>query len=300
MKLYLVFPLLSSLLFVAAMLTIKRATAFRIGVWRTTFIANLATAILFLALLPLGGAPIELTKFWQPLIIAALFIGGQACTFWALEKGDVSVATPTMGIKTLMVGWLSVLFLSVELSWQLWTSAGISFAAVGLLSARSRHGSQADDSTHYSVWKTVAIALLAALCYSAFDITIQKWSPEWGVGRLLPIVFFLSALLSLCFMPFFSAPLSQIGRPAWPWLAGGAFFMAAQALSLVTAIGTWGDATSMNVVYSSRGLWSVAAVWLIGHWFDNQERTLGSRTLKLRLAGAVAMSIAIVIAFVGD
>jgi len=300
MKLYLFFPLLSSLLFVAAMLTIKRATAFRIGVWRTTFIANVATAVLFLALLPFGGDPIDFAKCWQPFVIAAFFIGGQSCTFWALEKGDVSVATPTMGIKTLIVGWLSVLFLSVNVSWQLWTSAGVSFAAVGLLSARPTAASDSNAAVSYSAWKTVTIALLAALSFSAFDITVQRWSPEWGVGRLLPIVFVLSALLSLCFFPFFSAPLTDIPRKAWPWLTCGALLMALQALSLVTAIGVWGDATSMNVVYSSRGLWSVAAVWLIGHWFDNQERTMGKRTLRFRLAGALAMTVAIAIAFIGD
>ena len=300
MNFHLVFPLLSSLLFVGAMLAIKRATAFRIGVWRMTFVANATTALLMLALLPFGGNPIDLATLWQPLVIAVLFIGGQSCTFWALEKGDVSVATPTMGIKTLMVGWLSVLFLSVDLSWQLWTSAGISVAAVGLLSASPSKNAKPNQAPAYSVWKTVAIALLAALSFSAFDVTIQKWSPEWGVGRLLPITFILAALLSLCFVPFFSAPLSQIPRSAVPWLASGAFLMALQALSLVTAIGIWGDATSMNVVYSARGLWSVAAVWLIGHWFDNRERALGARTLKLRLAGAFAMTVAIVIAFIGE
>ena len=53
MKLYLLFPFFSSVTFVVAMLLLKRATNFRVGIWRTSFVVNMVTAILFLALLPL-------------------------------------------------------------------------------------------------------------------------------------------------------------------------------------------------------------------------------------------------------
>ena len=60
-------------------------------------------------------------------------------------------------------------------------------------------------------------------------------------------------------------------------------------------VGLFGDATAMNVVYSARGVWSVAAVWLIGHWFANTEAELGGNVFRYRLGGAALMTAAIVL-----
>lgn len=76
-------------------------------------------------------------------------------------------------------------------------------------------------------------------------------------------------------------------------LAG--LFMGVQALTVVYAIAVFGRATEMNVVYASRGLWSVIAVWLVGHWFHSRERALGKRVFQRRLLGASLLMVAIVI-----
>ena len=69
--------------------------------------------------------------------------------------------------------------------------------------------------------------------------------------------------------------------------------LALQSAVFVYSVGAFGDATAMNIVYSSRGLWSVAAVWLIGHWFANEEQTLSPAILRSRLIGAALMLAAI-------
>ena len=143
--------------------------------------------------------------------------------------------------------------------------------------------------------RTVALSLLAALCYALFDVLVQKWSPDWGAGRFLPVMFGMCAVLSLGFIPLFRHSLLEIPRAAWPWLGGGSLFIGFQALSLVTALAVFGDATSMNVVYSARGLWSVVAVWLVGHWFGNRERNIGPNVMRMRLIGAGLMTAAIVV-----
>lgn len=292
MKWYLFFPFLSSLLYVTGVLLIKRAADFQVGVWRTTFVSNVVAALVFLALLPMGGT-LHMDRFWEPLAVALLFVGGQACTYLALEKGDVSVSTPTMGSKTILVAWLSVSLLAVEIPWQLWASAVMTFLAIGLLSVRKRGGMTTSESRHLG--RTVALSLAAAFCYALFDVLVQKWSPAWGAGRFLPVMFGMCAALSLAFVPLFSAPLKSTPRAAWPWLGGGSIFIGFQALSLVTSLAVFGDATSMNVVYSARGLWSVVAVWLVGHWFGNQERNLGPAVMRMRLIGAVLMTAAIIV-----
>ena len=60
----------------------------------------------------------------------------------------------------------------------------------------------------------------------------------------------------------------------------------------VSSISIYRQVTSANVLYSSRGLWSVA-VCAIGHWFANREQQLGARVLAWRLIGAVLLMAAI-------
>ncbi len=287
-KWHLVFPFLSSLLYVAGVLLIKRSADLRVGVWRTTFVSNLMAALVFLALLPFGGQ-MHWDRLWEPALVALLFTGGQVFTFLALDRGDVSVTTPALGSKTIMVGWFSTMLIGVDLPWQLWLSAVLSFAAIGLLNRQGR------QRAHAGMAQTIFLALGAAACYALFDVLVQKWSPDWGASRFLPVMFGFCALFSLGFIPLFKEPLRRIESAAWPWLLGGSFVVALQALSLITALAVFGDATAMNVIYSARGLWSVAAVWLVGHWFHNREQHLERRVLGWRLLGAGLMTAAIVV-----
>ena len=288
MKWYLIFPFLSSLLYVVGVMLFKRSGDFRVGVWRTTFVSNVVAALAFTLILPMGGT-LQWGSLWQAALVAGLFLGGQVFTFLALDKGAVSVVTPALGAKTVMVAWFSLLVLSVELPWQLWVSAVLSFLSIVLLNkggtVQSREG----------LGRAIGMSLLAAGCYALFDVLVQKWSPAWGAGRFLPVMFAFCALFSVAFMPLFKEPLRAIPRAAWPWLLGGALCVGFQALSLVTTLAVFGDATAINVIYSARGLWSVVAVWLIGHWFQNRELNTKQGVLGWRLAGAAMMTAAIVV-----
>lgn len=291
MKLHLLFPITASLLYIAAALFLKRAQQLGGGVLRTTFVANVAVALVFAALLPMGGKGQPASLLWQPALVAALFVAGQVFSILALSLGDVSVATPVLGAKTIFVAWFTTLLLATRLPWQLWCAAGLSFGAIVLLNRAPK------TSHHHSprLGQTLLFSLLAAGSYALFDVLVQKWSPSWGTGRFLPIMFAMSAAMSLVFLPFIREPWSTVPRAAWPALGAGAFFMALQSFAFVSGVAMFGDATSMNVVYSARGVWSVVAVWLIGHWFANTEAQLGGSVLRWRLAGAALMTSAIVL-----
>ena len=86
--------------------------------------------------------------------------------------------------------------------------------------------------------------------------------------------------------------------PALPFVAAGAVLLAVQGVMFITSVSQYRQATSANVLYSSRGLWSVVAVWAIGHWFANREQHLGARVLVWRLVGAVLLMAAILIVVV--
>src|SRR5688572_25946688 len=96
---HLLLPLASSVVYVAAALSLKRASEHGAGVWRSTFVMNLAVALCFAVLLLDGRAGPGPRPWWQPVMIGLLFMGGQALTMIALSRGDVSVATPVMGTK---------------------------------------------------------------------------------------------------------------------------------------------------------------------------------------------------------
>ncbi len=292
MKWHLVFPLLASVIYVAAALLLKRAQQLGAGVLRTTFVANLAVALVFTALLPFGGKTQPWTLLWQPALVGLLFVTGQTLSVLALARGEVSVATPVLGAKTIFVACFTTMLLATRLPWQLWCAAGLSFGAILLLNRTPGSGA---PSGSRAIGRTLVLSLLAALAYALFDVLVQKWAPVWGAGRFLPIALGLAAVFSGAFFPFFREPLRAVPRAAWPPLAGGAALMGLQALSLVSALAIFHDATSINVVYSARGVWSIAAVWLIGHWFSNTEAERGGSVLRWRLAGAILMTSAIVL-----
>lgn len=286
MPFHLLFPLAASIAYVFAMLAFKRSGDWGVGVWRTAFVSNIAIGLAFAPLWLLGGHPQPAALLWQPLLVALLFLSGQVFTFLALHYGDVSVGTPVMGLKIVLVALGSTFLLPGSVPPTLWIAAFLGTAAVVLLS-------RGESRPRHSVGRTVLTAALAAASFALFDVLVQKWSPAWGVGRFLPLTCGTLAVLSFGFMPFFSAPLRAIPGHAWRWLGGGSLLLALQSAMFVYAIGAFGNATVMNIVYSSRGLWSVVAVWLIGHWFANEEQKLAPAILRSRLAGAVLILAAI-------
>jgi drug/metabolite transporter (DMT)-like permease len=232
-------------------------------------------------LLLLGGTIPSASLWWQPPLAAVLFFGGQIFTLLALNTGDVSVATPVLGLKILLVALLATVLIGDPISSRLWTAAALSSVAIALLNLSPAH-------PHSRVGRTILLAGLGAASYACFDVLVQKWSSGWGTGRFLPVAMSCAVLYSL------ALPNRRDARPYTPLLLAGASCFAIQGLMFITSISIWRQATSANVLYSSRGLWSVVAVWAIGHWFENREQHLGARVLVWRFVGAILLMAAIV------
>ena len=286
MPLHLLLPLISGVVYVVGALLLKRASDLGADVWRTTRIINYATAAVAVPLWLLGGTIPSSSLWWQPPAAATLFFAGQVFTLLALNTGDVSVATPVLGLKILLVALLSTVLIGDPIGARLWTAAGLSSIAIALLNIDRGHA-------HSRVGRTIILAALGAASYACFDVLIQKWSPAWGTGRILPIVMASAAVYSIP-LRFFDRDPRPTTRAYAPWLAAGAASFAVQGLMFITSISIWRQATSANVLYSSRGLWSVVGVWAIGHWFTNREQHLGARVLVWRFVGAILLMAAIV------
>jgi drug/metabolite transporter (DMT)-like permease len=282
-------PLLAAFGYVAAALSLKRASDLGAGLWHSAFVSNVLAGILFQGLLLLGGPGQPIEMWWQPLFLALLFLVGQILSLLSLQKGDVSIATPVLGLKILLVALFTTLLIEQKLGWPLWMAAILSTCGIAALNNSGAHRVGARATA------TILSAGGAAVCYALCDVLLQKWSPAWGAGRLLPMVAAIMGGLSLGLVRLFPTPLLALGRPALAWLVGGGIIFAAQSMLFATVVATFGQATASNVIYSSRGLWSVAAVALLGGWFASTETTLGPSILRWRLAGAALMFAAVLL-----
>jgi drug/metabolite transporter (DMT)-like permease len=313
MQTHLLLPLASSLLYVGGALAVKRAVELGAGLWWTNVVANIVIFLFFLPMLLLGGPGQPFVAAWQPAVVGLLMLGGQALAILALSRGDVSVATPVLGVKTVLVAIFTTWVLVQPVPAPLWIGAVLSALAIVMLQRRGQRGESPGLPTepaiggipaghravrHHHVGFTIAMGIAAAACFALFDVCIQKWSSLWGAWLFLPLVSGAAVVYSIALMPVFGRGRGPTPRRAWPWLLMGTGLMAVQGVVLITAIAIYGDATAVNIVYSSRGLWSVIAVWLVGHWFANRERHLGAAVLGWRLVGAALMTAAIVLALV--
>lgn len=281
-------PLLAALIYASAALLVKRAADLGVGVWRAAFVANVVGAGVFQPLLLLGGT-VHPGLWWQPVLVGFCFTVGQWLTFTAMDKGDVSVATPVLGLKILFVAILVTAAGRQSLRPQLWFAALLATVGIALLNRRGGHAG------HHHVGRTIVMAGLAAAAFAVFDVLVQAWAPAWGVGRFLPLTMAAAGLFSFGFIPRFRAPLAAIDGPSWRWLLAGTATMAAQSVMFVSTVARWGNAPGANVLYSSRGLWTVVLVWLFGHWVKSREQDLARPVLVARFTGAAFMMCAILL-----
>lgn len=286
------FPLIAALLYAFGALVLKRSSDLGVGLWRTTFVANLIVAALFSLLWLLGGPPVERELLWQPGIIAMCLFIGQLSQFLALEKGDVSVAVPVFGLKVILVAFFTPILIGEAVGVKLWIAAFLSVLGITFMNRKDA------GQPPRNLLITLIAGGIGSIAFAVFDVLVQKWGPTWGAGRLLPCIFWTNALLSFGLIFRFSAPLSAVPSKAWPWLIGGSALLGIQSITFVSTLAIFGKATIANIVYASRGLLSVVLVWMVGHWFKNAEQHLGPAVMRWRLAGALMMMSAIVMVVV--
>lgn len=286
---YLLLPFAASLLYVFGAIYLKDASTRGVGVWRTTVVTNLIFSIIFSALWLLGGRLPEASAWIQPAIAASLFLGGQVAALVALQRGDVSVATPVMGLKVVLVAIFVTLIIGDRVRPPVWVAAALSSVGVIFLSRRGE-GAHAGGTIPALIY-----GALAAAAFALFDVLVQKWAPAWGAGRFLPVMMGFVGLYSIALLAMVREP---VPAGAWRPLLLGGLFVAVQGALFISSLALFARATTINVVYSARGLWSVVLVWAIGHWFGNREREQGAAVLRSRLFGAALLLGAIVLVVV--
>lgn len=285
----LILPLICAIVYPLATLVIKRALEHGADLWGSLIVNFWTMAAVFLVMLPLDSGPIPWDLWWQPLLVGLISFCGQTLGFKAISSGDLTIATPAMGTKVLLVALFTEVLLGLEVPLGWWVAAVLSFTAVLFLQsgvASRRRGHLA----------TLAYSLLAAGSFALGDVLIQRWAPAWGVFRFVPAFALATAAFSLVLLPFARRPRLRFGKAGWAWMVPGAALMALQSLGITVAIGLFREATLVNIVFSSRGLWNFVLIWIGGSWFGNREMEAGGKVMALRFLGAVLMFAAIVLA----
>ena len=293
MEVYYIIPLANALIFTLGALCLKRSTNDGVGPWRTTFFCNLT---LFLVAFPFWfiGDPIESwSQLLMPASISIAFFLGQLLGFLAIHKGDVSLVTPLLGTKPIFVALLASVMLVEQLSITVWIGAVLSTVAIAIMRGRSH-------AERKRVLPSLGFGLSCSFSYALCDALTQRFGAVLGFEKIMAGTFTFAMVWSLLLLPMFRSPLSSISGKVWSWLTVGAALMAVQATGMAFVLSTYGKATVVNVLYSSRGVWSVVLVWVVGHRFSNQEKMLGGGVMSRRLIGSVTLVAAIVVVMYGD
>lgn len=289
---HLLYPLAASLVITVGALFIKRATSGGVSPWALTLTANLCASVAFSFFWAIGGEMPELKYLWQPAVIAICYICGQVFLLSAFSAGDVSIVLPIAGIKVLIVTGLLSLFGAAPPTIGVWIAAALATLGVVLINTTD-HSSKATQ-LGVAAW----LAIGAAVAFALFDVCVQAWSDNWGVGRILPIMYWMVGVFSLTLLPFVEGINALRAKP-WRSMLVGSLCTAGQATFLVYALATSHDAARINVVYSLRGLWGVIAAVLaakfFADWFGGNESLLSKKAIAARSCGAAILVAAVVI-----
>jgi drug/metabolite transporter (DMT)-like permease len=281
-------PLGAGLGYAVAALMLKRGGE-GAGPWRVTFVVNWVLALLFsFSWFFPASYPPTLDHVTHAAISGALFFIGQIFTFLALNRGDVSVATPVLGSKIVFVAMLAWLFGTETLNGMTWLAVLLTAAATALL------GSGNTGAQRTAIFRSLLYGFSAAAVFALNDITQRWWLGSWALLPYMTTMFFTMAILSCGLWPLFRRDGHVVSALHWKWLAVGSVILGIQACGVAWGIVTMG-ATNTNVLYNSRGVWSVVLVWCVGHWFQNTESARGRGVMLRRLAGSLLLLSAILL-----
>jgi drug/metabolite transporter (DMT)-like permease len=290
MELFYINAIVAALGYAIAATLSKRALTQGAGILRLSFIMNWLFVPVFSLVLLGHQGPIPWDQWRYPVFTGVLFFFGQVFTFTAIRFGDVSLQTPIMGTKAVFAVMIAVLLGTEAVSLPMGVAALVSMFGIALL------GFSGDGVER--VGRTLCLALLSSVFFASSDTMLGYYASDFGVPMYLFLMILVNGLLSFLLVPFFKEPLRQMPASVWPWIVGASLIMGGQALLLGYTLGRFQHVAALNVLYSTRGLWSVGLGALALHAFRKPESPVTPRRIFiLRMAGALLMCLAIAILF---
>tara|TARA_B100000925_G_scaffold199888_1_gene151477 strand:- start:23685 stop:24596 length:912 start_codon:yes stop_codon:yes gene_type:complete len=288
---YLLLPLAAAVIYSLGSVVVKRALKEGVTMDQSFHLTNLAVGLLFLPLLLLENDAVDWSELWRPLLMGSLFFVGNWLTFLAIKRGDVSLVTPIMGTKVVFVAVALVLLRGLSPSASLWVAALMTPVGILVMSAAElKHG-------HHFLF-TIGVTLASAAVFGFCDVLVNWWAEDFGAMTFLAIGSLMVAALSFVMWLLQGQPSMRLEPRLTKWAFGGAILIGLQAIAIGTALGFFDDATGVNVVYASRGLWVIILVVVFGAKLGNSEHQEQGGAFRWRVIGTVILTAAIVIAVI--
>ncbi|MBN8249213.1 MAG: DMT family transporter, partial [Verrucomicrobia bacterium] len=238
--LHLLLPFLAAFVFALGNVLQKRAFHEGAGVLPVFVLNNVALGLAFLPMLAMPHEPVPWGRLWQPVVAGFGFFIGSILGLIALRRGDVSLVTPLLGTKVILVAAVSALAFRVPLAGGQILAAGLTTLGVFVMGATEwRPGGRVGEST--------LLAVACSLGFAVCDTLIQQWAAPFGVRTFVPLLFGTLGMLSLGVAMAYGRPALRVPPPAWKWMAAAATAVVTQAMLITLAIAWWRDATGVNV-----------------------------------------------------
>jgi uncharacterized membrane protein len=288
MPIYLLLAVIAALTYSLGSIFNKQAMTEGCSVIRVFASMTWVTTIIIFPFIFLTKEAAPWHQFHQPVLATLCWLAGASLWMSALRIGDVSLIAPVAGIKPILNALLNALFLGSILSPSIWIACGLT--ALALLVIRT-----SETKKSVPVLSTIGRMASAMLCYALCDVCLQKWANGWGALRFLALMFSMASVLMLALIPRFGRRYRDLTQPARRHLKTGMLIAAVPGICMGLAIGRYGHAPEINIVYSSHALWSVLLVWAFGRHIGNLEHTAGRHIMLRRLASALILLTAIVL-----
>lgn len=283
---YLLLPLVAAVGYAIASLLLKKALTEGAHPMACFHINNWASSLMFLPLALLESQPVAWQLWYVPAGLGLLFFAGCWFTFVAMQRGDVSLVTPVLGSKVVFVALGSTLFIAGSMRPLMWLAAVITTAGIFVMSAtdfKTPKGARLAGP--------VVMALVSAAFFAFGDVFVQRWAPSFGPRTFLAIMSGTTGVLSLAMVSLLPKAPPMPWNRATRWSVAGSALIAVQSMMLGLSLALFNDAIGVNVVYATRGMWSLAVVAVLGPLLGNRERHESGKAYGIRVvAGALLMT----------
>lgn len=248
--------------------------------FQISILSQVACALIAALALPWAGLDIVTAMPGTLLGIGLCVVAGQVFFILALRHGDASFVVPMLGLKLFAVAGFSALWLGETYAPLVYLGAAGAFASLFLLS----------DGTLRGSLRSALLVTAAALLYGMTDVllvgALHRGATALQVGvyaMLAPAL--LTAPLTLALLP----GRWRVGLPFGRALGGYAVMQMAGMVFLMIAFGLAGKATIINIVQTSRGLWVLAVVYVMGRLGMAGVERLSGAQYRTRAVGALLL-----------
>lgn len=290
---YLLLPLVAAIGYAVASLLLKKALTEGAHPMACFHINNWTGLLVFLPLAFFEKQPVNWQQWYVPVGLGVLFFIGGWFTFIAMQRGDVSLVTPVLGSKVVFVALGASLFITDSMKPLMWVAAIITTGGIFMMSAtdfKTPKGARLAGP--------VVMALISAALFAFADVFLQKWAPAFGPKTFLALLTCTTGLLSLGAMTLLPNRPTIPWNRATQWSIGGSLIIAAQSMILGLSLAFFNDAIGVNVVYATRGMWSLVVVALLGPLIGNRERHESGKAYGIRIIAATLLMAGVICAVI--